>query len=62
MKKLNASEFTYYTAKAGDLVKGKSKGDMNTGAIVILGAAALAGAVVALGISAAARIITKEIK
>lgn len=35
---------------------------MNTGAIVILGAVALAGAVVALGISAAARIITKEIK
>lgn len=35
---------------------------MDTGAIVILGAAALAGAVVALGISAAARIITKEIK
>ena len=33
---LSAAEMTYYIAKAGDLIKGKGKGDMNTGAKVIL--------------------------
>lgn len=35
-------------AKAGDLIKGKGKGDMNTGAKVILGGTFLIGVATAL--------------
>ena len=34
---------TYYIAKAGDIIKGSGKGDMKTGAKVIIGGAVIVG-------------------
>ena len=42
-KKMSAADMTYYIAKAGDIVKGFGKGDMATGAKVIIGGAVIAG-------------------
>lgn len=60
MKKLNAAEISSTLAKAGDLVKGPGKGDMTTGAMVIIGGAFLSGAAVALGLEALIRAVTKD--
>ena len=57
---MSAAEMTYYIAKAGDLIKGKGKGDMNTGAKVILGATTLIGGGIALGSEKIVRIIQKK--
>lgn len=49
MKNRNAGEMTYLLGKAGDVIKGKGKGDMNTGLRVIIAGGILAGGVIALG-------------
>lgn len=48
MTKWSASDFSYYTAKAGDIIKGSGKGDMNTGVKVILASAVLTGGIIAV--------------
>ena len=59
---MSASDITYYIAKAGDLVKGKGKGDMNTGLKVILGTTALVGGGVAKKDEKLSKAISKKIK
>ena len=59
---MSASDITYYIAKAGDLVKGKGKCDMNTGLKVILGTTALVGGGVAIGAEKLSKAISKKIK
>ena len=53
---------TYYIAKAGDLIKGKGKGDMNTGAKVIIGGAMLIGGGITIAAEKAAKAISKKRK
>lgn len=53
---------TYYIAKAGDLIKGKGKGNMNTGAKVILGGAMLVGGGIAVGTQKIIKTISKKRK
>lgn len=43
MGKMSAADMTYYIAKAGDIIKGSGKGDMKTGAKVIIGGAVIVG-------------------
>lgn len=50
MKNRNAGEMTYLLRKAGDVIKGKGNGDMNTGLRVIIAGGILAGVVIALGV------------
>ena len=59
---LSAAEMTYYIAKAGDLIKGKGKGNMNTGAKVILGGAMLVGGGIAVGTQKIIKTISKKRK
>lgn len=59
---ISAADMTYYIAKAGDLIKGKGKGDMNTGAKVIIGGAMLVGGGIAIAAEKAAKAISKKRK
>ncbi len=59
---MSAADIVYYISKAGDLVKGKGKGDMNTGAKVILTATALAGAGIAKGVETLVKATTNRKK
>ncbi len=46
---MNASDMTYYIAKAGDVVKGAGKGTMKTGAAVIIAGAIIVGGAIGVG-------------
>lgn len=59
---MNASDMTYYIAKAGDLVKGSGKGTMKSGAGVILAGAVLAGGAAVVGIQKLAKVVKKKKK
>lgn len=53
---------TYYIAKAGDIVKGSGKGDMKTGAAVIIAGAVVAGGAAVVGAQKLAKVFKKKKK
>lgn len=61
-KKMNAADMTYYIAKAGDIVKGSGKGDMATGAKVIIGGAVIAGGAAVVAGQKIAKMFSKKKK
>lgn len=48
MKKMSASDMTYYIAKAGDIIKGSGKGNMSTGMKVIIAISVVVGGALAV--------------
>ncbi len=61
-KKMNAADMTYYIAKAGDIIKGSGKGDMATGAKVIIGGAIVAGGVATVAAQKIGKMLSKKKK
>ena len=59
---MSASDMTYYIAKAGDLVKGSGKGDMKSGAKVIIAGAVIAGGAAVVGAQKLAKVFKKKKK
>ena len=62
MGKMSASDMTYYIAKAGDIVKGSGKGDMKTGAALIIAGAVVTGGAVAVGAQKVAKLFKNKKK
>ena len=48
MKKRNAADMTYLLGKAGDVIKGKGNGDMNTGLRVFIAGGMVVGSTIAI--------------
>ena len=48
MKKRNAADMTYLLGKAGDVIKGKGNGDMNTGLRVFRAGGMVVGGTIAI--------------
>lgn len=60
MGKMNAADMAYYIAIAGDIIKGRGKGDMNTGAKVIIGGAVIVGGAAVIAAQKIGKMFSKK--